>query len=224
MAHQDKAREQFEEYATRERFNIYRRSDGYVDDYTNMRWTTWKAAFAVREDEISELTNELTKLYEQATEHVKAIVLAREIIKKRMLNPQTEGKLVTNIRDASPSVLAAEIIEALNEGLYEQGEFFEEYGIDAEWSTAQEFLTEVVMALNPQPNIRAYAELGKPLFDNEADDMTMDEMLSVEQGIKEAEAGQTKPLEKIEAELDEENDQRSGSTRSTSDAQRGQRY
>jgi hypothetical protein len=26
-------------------------------------------------------------------------VLAREIIKKRMLNPQTEGKLVTNIRD-----------------------------------------------------------------------------------------------------------------------------
>jgi phosphoenolpyruvate carboxylase len=84
---QDKAREQFEEYATREHFNIYRRSDGYVDDYTNMRWTTWKAAFAVREDEISELTNELTKLYEQATEHVKAIVLAREIIKKRMLNP-----------------------------------------------------------------------------------------------------------------------------------------
>jgi hypothetical protein len=62
----------------------------------------------------------------------------------------SEGKLVTNIRDASPSVLAAEIIEALNEGLYEQGEFFEEYGIEAEWSTAQEFLTEVVMALNPQ--------------------------------------------------------------------------
>jgi hypothetical protein len=57
---------------------------------------------------------------------------------------------MTNIRDASPSVLSSEIIEALKEGLYEQGEFFEEYGIDAEWSTAQEFLTEVVMALNPQ--------------------------------------------------------------------------
>ena len=48
----------------------------------------------------------------------------------------------------------------------------------------------------------AYAELGKPLYGDESDDLTMEEVLGVTVGLKDAEAGRIEPIEQVEREIE----------------------